>query len=98
MFDGIAKFSSQPIFPYLCYYELNNSEGQKADDTEIESEITIRIDLYGTSSLSTIAERVDRIMKSLDFARNYFNDQDETLETGETIKHKIGSYTGNFQI
>lgn len=98
IFDGSAKFTTQPIYPYIVYYELANVEGENADDDELESEVTFRFDIYGTSSLSTIAGHINRIVKSLGFTRNYFMDQDERLDTNDIIKHKIGSFTGNFSI
>lgn len=98
MFDGVATFSGEPIYPYLTYSELPNVEGLQADDTEIESEVTFRFNIYGTSSLSTIAGHVNRILKSIGFTRNFSMDQDEVLETGQAIKHKIMSYSGNFTI
>lgn len=98
IFDGMAKFTNQTIYPYIVYYELANVEGQQADDEELESEVTFRFDVYGTSSLSTIASHITRILQTIDFTRNYFMDQDERLDTNEIIKHKIGSFTGNFKI
>ena len=96
MFDGIAKFTSAPVYPYLTYEELTNIEALHADDDEIESEVTFRIHLWGTSSLSTLAGHINRIMHVLGFGRNYANDQDEQLESGSIIKHKIMSYTTTY--
>ena len=129
MFNGAALFTGKPVFPYLVFYILNDVEAQQADDEEIESEITIRIDLYHHSSesqtinksiiwgsdvewgqdyrwtsseitsidLELIKNEVNRVIKNVGFTRNYFQDMDEIKETG-IIKHKIGSYTGNFQL
>ena len=96
MFDGIADFASSPVYPYLTYEEIANIEALHADDEEEESEVTFRIPLWGTTSLSTLAGHVDRIMKLIGFGRNNSNDQDEKLETGQTIKHKIMSYSNIF--
>jgi hypothetical protein len=96
MFDGIANFASKPEYPYLTYSELANIEALHADDDELESEVTFRINLWGTASLSTIAGHVNRIMHTLGYGRNYSMDQDEKLESGQTIKHKIMSFTGIF--
>jgi hypothetical protein len=96
MFDGIADFSGTPIYPYLTYEELNNSEGLRADNDEVESEVTFRIHLWGTASLSTIAGHVNRIMQAAGYGRNYAQDMDEILDDGTKIKHKIMSFTGNF--
>lgn len=93
MFDGIATFSSAPVYPYLTYEEISNTEALHADDEEIESEVTFRIHIWGNASLSIIAGHVERVMKSIVFGRNYSRDQDETLETGIIIKHKIMSYS-----
>jgi hypothetical protein len=96
MFDGSATFSGTPVYPYLTYEELMNIEGLHADDEEVESEVTFRIYIWGITSLSTIAGHIDRIMHSIEFGRNYAMDNDETLDTGQVIKHKILSFTGNF--
>lgn len=96
MFEGIATFSTAPVYPYLTYEEIGNIEALHADDEECESEVTFRIHLWGTASLSTIAGHIDRIMKVIGFGRNYAMDQDEQLESGAIIKHKIMSYSGTF--
>lgn len=98
MFDGVAMFAGAPTYPYLTYEEIGNIEGLQADDTEIESEVTFRFNIYGTASLSTIAGHVNRVLKSIGFTRNFAMDQDETLDTGVIIKHKIMSYSGNFTV
>ncbi len=98
MFDGTAVFSSEPVYPYLTYEELANIEGHHADDDEIASEVTFRVHIFSTSSLSTIAGHVIRIMHTINFGRNYAQDQDEVLENGVVIKHKIMSFTSVFEI
>ena len=96
MFDGVANFASSPIYPYLTYDEIGNTEALHSDDEEAESEVSFRIHLWGTASLSTIAGHINRIMHSIEFGRNYSRDQDEVLDTGQIIKHKIMSYSGTF--
>ena len=96
MFDGVANFASSPIYPYLTYDEIANTEALHADNDEIESEVSYRIHLWGTASLSTIAGHVNRIMHGIEFGRNYMQDQDELLDTGVTVKHKILSFSGTF--
>lgn len=101
MFDGAADFSAAPTYPYLTYEEIANTEALHADDEEIESEVTFRIHLYGTASLSTIAGHVNRVMHALGYGRNYARDEDETdkndtIPAGPVTKHKIMSYTGIF--
>ena len=98
MFDGSAVFASAPIYPYVTYEELANIEALHADNAECESEVTFRIHLWGTASLSIIAGHVNRIMKSIDFGRNYAMDSDEILETGVVIKHKILSFSNTYSI
>jgi hypothetical protein len=98
MFDGVAVFGGTPVYPYLTYEELMNVEGLQADDTEIESEVTFRINIFGTASLSIIAGHVNRILKGIGLTRNFSMNQDEVLETNQVIKHKIMSYSGNFTI
>ena len=96
MFDGIAAFTASPIYPYLTYEELTNIEALHSDDDETESEVTFRVHIWGTASTSIIAGHIDRIMKSISFGRNYAQDQDEQLETGQIIKHKIMSYSNTY--
>ncbi len=96
MFDGIATFSTAPVYPYLTYEELFNGEALHADDEEAESEVTFRIHLWGEASLSTLAGHINRIMQLIGFGRNYAMDQDEQLDTGKIVKHKIMSYSGTF--
>ena len=98
MFDNVANFTSEPVLPYLTYEELTNIEHIHADDEELASEVTFRINVYGITSLSTIASHINRIMKSINFGRNYAQDQDEVLENGIIVKHKILSYTSVFEL
>lgn len=96
MFDGIAMFTTAPVYPYITYEEIGNIEALHADDEETESEVTFRIHIWGTASTSAIAGHIDRVMKAAEFGRNYATDQDEVLDTGQVIKHKIMSYSGTF--
>jgi len=96
MFDGVASFTTAPVYPYITYEEIGNIEALHADDDEIESEVTLRIHIWGTASLSTIAGHVNRVMQALGFGRNYAMDQDEQLDSGQVIKHKVLSYSGTF--
>lgn len=98
MFEGFAVFTEKPIFPYLTYEELANLEGEHADDEEVESEVAFRFHIFGTSSVSTLAGHVDRVLKSIGFGRINSNDVDEILESGLAVKHKVLSYTGTFSI
>jgi len=96
MFDGIAAFTTAPVYPYLTYEEIFNGEALHADNDEVESEVSFRIHLWGTSSLSILAGHVNRLMHGIDLGRNYSMDQDELLDTGQVVKHKIMSYSGTF--
>ena len=96
MFSSIAAFTTTPTYPYLTFFDLANSPSMYADDSEEESLVTIRLDLWGTASLSVIASHVDRIMKSIMFGRNWMGDNDEVMDTGERIYHKSMSFSGNF--
>jgi len=96
MFSSIAAFSTAPTYPYLTFFEIANSPALQADDDEIESGITIRLDIWGTATLSTIAGHVDRIMKTIDFGRNWAIDNDEVLDDGTRIYHKSMSFSGTF--
>lgn len=96
MADGIVSSTEKPPFPYLTFEELTNIEALHADDEEVESEVTYRIHLWGIDSLSVIAGHVNRIMHSLGYGRNYSMDQDEQLDNGQIVKHKIMSFTGTF--
>ena len=96
MFSSIAAFTTTPAYPYLTFFELANNPSMFADDFEEESEITIRLDIWGTASLSVIASHVDRILKTVGFGRNYSIDNDEVLDTGTRIFHKSMSFSGTF--
>lgn len=96
MFDGIATFTTEPVYPYLTYEEIGNVEALHADDEEAESEVSFKVHLWGKASLSALAGHVDRIMHAIQFGRNYSIDQDELLDTGVVIKHKVMSYSGTF--
>lgn len=96
MFDIDATFTGVPVYPYITYEELYNSEGLNADDEEQESEVTFRFHIWNTSSNSTIAGHINRIMQSIGYCRNYSNDMSEVLDTGVIIKHKIMSFSGTF--
>lgn len=96
MFSSIAAFSTTPTYPYLTFSELANNPSMFADDSEEESEITIRLDVWGTASLSTIAGHVDRVMKTIGFGRNWANDSDEIFDDGTRIYHKSMSFSGIF--
>jgi len=87
---------STPIYPFLSFMEIGNTPSLNADDEEIESEVTFRIDIYGKSSLSVTAGHVDRIMKSIGYGRNYSDDNNEMLDDGTKIFHKVMSFTGTF--
>ena len=96
MFSSIAAFTATPAYPYLTFFELANSPSMFADDSEEESLITIRLDIWGVASLSVIASHVDRILKTVGFGRNYSIDNDEVLDTGQAIYHKSMSFSGTF--
>jgi len=96
MFSSVAAFSGTPIHPYLTFVEIMNMPEMFSDDEETESSITVRIDLWNTSSLSVIASHVDRIMKSIGFGRNWSIDNDEMLDDGTRIFHKSMSFSGTF--
>ena len=96
MFSSIAAFTTTPTYPYLTFFELMNLSALQADDDEVESEVTVRVDLWGAASLSVIASHVDGIMKTIEFGRSYAMDNDEVLDTGERIFHKSLSFSGTF--
>ena len=96
MSDGFQSPTSASVYPYLTYEELLNTEALYADDEEAESEVTFKVHLWGTASLSVIAGHINRIMHALEYSRNYSMDQDEKLDSGQNIKHKIMSFTGTF--
>ena len=73
-----------------------NAPALFSDDDETESEITIRMDIWGTASLSIIAGHVDRVLKTIGFGRNWANDSDEILDDGTRIYHKSLSFSGTF--
>lgn len=80
-------------FPRITYFELGNTGANFADDTETDSEVTMQIDVWcrGTST-SAIAQKVDKVMKSLGFLRENAEDLDEDDEE-ITIFHKSMRYS-----
>ena len=64
-----------PVFPAITYTEQDNSPGYYADNTEISSKIAIGIDIFDENNgfllVNNIALRVNDIMKSLGFERNF---------------------------
>ena len=96
MADGYQSPVTGQEYPYLDYYELANIPALNADDEEAESEVTFRIDIWGKASLSVLAGHINRIMVDIGYCRNGSNDQDEKLNDGTTVKHKIMSFTGTF--
>jgi hypothetical protein len=96
MASSVAAFTGTPEYPYLTFFEMANQPALVADDDEAESEISVRVDIWGKATLSTIASHVDRIMKANGYTRNYSMDNDEVLETGERIYHKSMSFSGTF--
>ena len=96
MFSSVAAFTTTPEYPYLTFFELANSPALQADDDEVESEFTVRVDLWGAASLSIIASHVDRILKTIGYGRNYVMDNDEVLDDGTRIHHKSLSFSGTF--
>jgi hypothetical protein len=96
IFHGTAIFKKEPIFPFIVYDQLDNHESLHADDEEVETEVTFRFKIYNRDSTSTIANNLERVLKSIQFGRNYTQDQEEALETGEIIKYEVMSYTATF--
>jgi len=98
MFDGIAVFTGAPPYPYITFEELANTEDLHADDLEAESAVTFRVHVWHEASTSAIASHLNRIMHAIDFGRNYAFDQDEKLDNGQIIRHKVMSFTGVFTV
>lgn len=80
------SFTSLPV---LSYFELDNVGGLYADNVEIGAEMIYQIDLWGRSSLTALAQAVDTVMVSLDFARIASVD---LYETDTQIFHKAMRY------
>lgn len=75
--------------PIGSYFELSNLGNLYADDIEAGSEIIFQIDLWGKTSLSTLAQGVDDIMIGLDFNRISSVD---LYENNAKIYHKLMRY------
>lgn len=98
MFEGSGVFNSTTVFPYLTYEEIANVESVHADDEEIVSSVTFRIHIWSMTNTSTMAGHVNRIMKTIGFGRNFAMDEDDALENGTILKHKIMSYSNKYEL
>lgn len=69
----------------ISYYELDNSEAERADDEEYSSNIAIQIDIWCDlpSECSNLAIKVNKKMQELDFRRTLALD----LHEDGAIKH-----------
>lgn len=75
--------------PVASYFELDNTGSIYADNQEIGSEFIYQIDLWGKSSLTSIALGVDDVMTSLDFSRIASRD---LYEIDTKIIHRLLQY------
>lgn len=82
-------------FPRITFFELTNFGSRYADDTEVESEIHIQIDIWSKGSTSAIATEVDRTMKSIGFQRTSSVD---LYESDTKIFHKALRYSTNREV
>lgn len=69
-------------YPRVTFFELMNIASEFADDAEIQSNISFQVSVWtlNSSYLASIGNRIDQIMKGLDFRRNFSMDiyEDET--------------------
>ncbi|PGC80334.1 tail completion protein gp17 [Bacillus toyonensis] len=56
-------------FPRITFFELDNRPEGFADNEEIESEITVQIDIWSKGSTTVIHQKVNEVMKSMGFSR-----------------------------
>ena len=81
-------------YPVITYQEISNVPALMADDAEQISRITVSINVI-TQNTSTfaLAEKVDEVMTSLGFMRDFshiFNQDDLTIQTGRYIIAEMG--------
>ena len=76
-------------FPRITFFQVDNFDSNFADDTAIASEILIQIDIWHKSSTTTIAQEVDKTMKSLGFRRTSSTD---LYEEDTQIFHTVMRY------
>jgi len=80
-------------FPRVTFFEMTNFDSDFADDTELESTISIQVDVWlqGDSETAPIAKEVDRIMKSLGYRRT--STSPDLYEEDVDVYHKGLRYT-----
>ncbi len=76
-------------FPRITYYELSNAVARGADDQEELAKISIVIDIWSKVSTTAIANRVDAVMTSIGFSREFAGD---LYEPDDQIHHKHMRY------
>ena len=85
-------------FPRIVFWEYDNIGGTYADDTEQDSEIYIQIDIFcRNQSTSSIAQEVDKVMKSIGFFRiaspDQYNDDNDAQIYEKHMRYFIFTQT-----
>lgn len=62
-----SEYSDQ--YPYIRVAELDNTDGDYADNKPRSSDIPIQVDLWTKDDPSTLQNSIDKVMKSLSFRR-----------------------------
>jgi len=85
------------LFPRIIYTELQNSDGDYFDNKPTSAEVFFQVSIFcdsETVSFQTkIAKEVDKIMKSIDYARY---DSTDLYEKEDKIFHKPMRYRKKF--
>ena len=84
--------------PVGSYFELSNLGNLYADDVEAGSEIIFQIDLWGKTSLSSLAQAVDDVMVGLEFNRILSQDlyENDTKIYHKSMRYRIDYFNPNF--
>lgn len=91
----VGKRISAPVFPYITYFEVMNTESESSDDEEEADDIEIQVDIWSYDSTIPIAKEVQRIIRGLGFIHRALPD---VYEKDTKIIHKPISFTGTFEV
>lgn len=86
--DGFP--SDWETFPAITYIEEENSVYEWTDGIEDKSKLRYKIDIFNTTSTSTLAIEVDKRMSKLGLRRTACQDVTDLSE----LKHKVMRYEG----
>jgi hypothetical protein len=78
-------------YPRITFFEITNFDANYADDAAYSSRILYQVDIWSKSNPDPIAVEVDRIMKSIGFARTGGADlfEDDTQVYHRALRYGI---------